>query len=353
MASQPVLFIDGHNDVLLALRLAAEGAGPFLTRRSDGHLDLERAREGGFAAGFFAVFVLSETEEERAATQIPDRKSPYALPLAGSIATDYAIREAGAMIELLDGLARSGEVCLARSAADVQAALDGGSLAAILHLEGAEPIEPELGNLVELYERGLRSIGLVWSRPNAFAEGVPFRFPSTPDIGDGLTEAGRRLVTECNRLGILIDLAHLNERGFWDVAAVSAAPLVASHSNAYALSANSRNLTDAQLDEIGRSGGIVGVTYHAGMLTEVGGVDPDVPLARVVDHVDYVVARIGIDHVGFGSDFDGATVPTELGDASGLPRVAASLCDRGYGDDEVAKLAHGNWLRVLDETWAY
>jgi membrane dipeptidase len=181
---------------------------------------------------------------------------------------------------------------------------------------------------------------------------VPFRFPSTPDIGDGLTEAGRRLVAECNRLGILIDLAHLNERGFWDVAAVSAAPLVASHSNAYALSANSRNLTDAQLDEVGRSGGIVGVTYHAGMLTEEGGVDPDVPLARVIDHVDYVVARIGIEHVGFGSDFDGATVPTELGDASGLQRVAASLRDRGYGDDEVAKLAHGNWLRVLDETWA-
>ena len=263
MGPKPVPFIDGHNDVLLKLHLAGEGAMPFLARRSEGHLDLERAREGGFAAGFFAVFVLPETEEERAATQIPDRKPPYALRLAGSIRTDYAIREAETMIDLLDELARSGEVCLARSAADVQVALDGGSLAAILHLEGAEPIEPELGNLAEIYECGLRSIGLVWSRPNAFAEGVAFRFPSTPDIGDGLTEAGRRLVAECNRLGILIDLAHLNERGFWDVAAVSAAPLVASHSNAYALSANSRNLTDAQLDEIGRSGGIVGVTYHA------------------------------------------------------------------------------------------
>lgn len=351
MGPKPVPFIDGHNDVLLELHLAGEGAAPFLARRSEGHLDLERAREGGFAAGFFAVFVLPETNEERAATQIPDRKPPYALPLAASIPTDYAIREAGTMIDLLDELARSGEVRLARSVADVQAALDGGSLAAILHLEGAEPIEPELGNLAELYERGLRSVGLVWSRPNAFAEGVPFRFPSTPDIGDGLTETGRRLVAECNRLGILIDLAHLNERGFWDVAAASAAPLVASHSNAYALSANSRNLTDAQLDEIGRSGGIVGVTYHAGMLTEVGGLDPDVPLARVVDHVDYVVGRIGVDHVGFGSDFDGATVPTELGDASGLQRVAEALRDRGYGSDDVAKLAHGNWLRVLDETW--
>src|SRR6266550_4587155 len=112
MGPKPVPFIDGHNDVLLKLHLAGEGAMPFLARRSEGHLDLERAREGGFAAGFFAVFVLPETEEERAATQIPDRKPPYALRLAGSIPTDYAIREAGTMIDLLDELARSGEVCL-------------------------------------------------------------------------------------------------------------------------------------------------------------------------------------------------------------------------------------------------
>jgi membrane dipeptidase len=351
MASEPIPFIDGHNDVLLALHLAGDGAAPFLSRRSDGHLDLERAREGGFAAGFFAVFVLPETEEERAATRIPDRKPPYAQPLAGPVPTEYAAREAGAIVDLLDELAAGGEVRVARSTADVQAALDGGPLAAILHFEGAEPIEPELGNLGELYERGLRSLGLVWSRPNAFAEGVAFRFPSSPDVGAGLTDAGKRLVSECNRLGILVDLAHLNERGFWHVAALSEAPLVASHSNAHALSANSRNLTDLQLDEIGRSGGIVGITYHAGMLTEAGGVDPDVPLARVIDHVDYVADRIGIDHVSFGSDFDGATVPTELGDAAGLQRVAVALRDRGYADEDVARLAHGNWLRVLDQTW--
>jgi membrane dipeptidase len=352
MASQPVPFIDGHNDVLLALHLAGDGAGPFLARRSEGQLDLERAREGGFVAGFFAVFVLPETEEERAATRVPAPKPPYAHPLAGSIPTDLAVREAATIVGLLDELEASGKVCVARSAAPVRAALDGGPLAAILHFEGAEPIEPELGNLADFYDRGLRSIGLVWSRPNAFATGVPFRFPSTPEIGHGLTAPGRRLVAECNRLGILIDLAHLNERGFWEVAELSEAPLVASHSNAHALSANSRNLTDAQLDEIGRTGGIVGITFHAGMLTEAGGVDPDVPLARVVDHVDYVAARIGIDHVGFGSDFDGATVPTELGDSSGLQRVAEALRTRGYSHSEIAKLAHGNWLRVLDQTWA-
>jgi membrane dipeptidase len=351
MASEPVPFIDGHNDVLLALYLAGDGVTPFLARRSEGHLDLERARKGGFAAGFFAIFVLPETEEERAATRVPAPKPPYAHPLAGSIPTDLAVREAATIVGLLDELEASGEVCVARSAGDVEAALDGGPLAAILHFEGAEPIEPGLGNLEELYERGLRSVGLVWSRPNAFAEGVPFRFPSTPDVGDGLTAAGRRLVAECNRLGILIDLSHLNERGFWDVAELSEAPLVASHSNAHALSANSRNLTNAQLDAIGRSGGIVGITYHAGMLTKAGGVDPDVPLTRVVDHVDYVAARIGIDHVGFGSDFDGATVPTELGDASRLQRIAEALRDRGYAEEDVARLAHCNWLRVLRETW--
>ena len=351
MAPEPVPFIDGHNDVLLALHLAGDGAAPFLARRSEGHLDLERAREGGFAVGFFAVFVLPETEEERAATRIPDRKPPYAQPLAGPVPTKYALREAGAIIDLLDELAASGDVCVARSTADVESALAGGPLAAILHFEGAEPIEPGLENLAGFYERGLRSLGLVWSRPNAFADGVAFRFPSSSDLGAGLTDAGRHLVSECNGFGILLDLAHLNERGFWEVAALSEAPLVASHSNAHALSPNSRNLTDAQLDEIGHSGGIVGITYHAGMLTEVGGVDPDVPLARVIDHVDYVATRIGIDHVGFGSDFDGATVPTELGDASGLQRVAEALRNRGYAEGDVAKLAHGNWLRVLKQTW--
>jgi membrane dipeptidase len=352
MTAAPVPFIDGHNDVLLALHLAGEGPAAFLTRRSEGHLDVERAREGGFAAGLFAVFVLPETEAERKATRIPDRKPPYAHPLAVAVPTEYAATEALALVELLDELVARGAMRLARSAVDVEASLDGGPMAAILHFEGAEPVEPELENLEALYERGLRSLGLVWSRPNVFAHGVPFRFPSSPDVGPGLTAAGRRLVAECNRIGILVDLSHLNERGFWDVAELSRAPLVASHSNAQALSPNSRNLTDAQLDEIGRSGGIVGITFHAGMLTEAGGVDPNVPLGRVVDHVDYVADRIGIDHVGFGSDFDGAMVPAELGDASGLPRVVEALRDRGYDEEGLAKLAHGNWLRVLRQTWS-
>ena len=351
MAADRVPFIDGHNDVLLELRLRGEGARPFLTRRDEGHLDLVRAAEGGFAGGFFAVFVLPESEEERAATKIPDRAPPYAQPLAGPVPTAYAQSEAGAMIDLLDELVAAGGVRRARTLADLEAALDGGPPAAILHLEGAEPIETDLENLEAFYARGLRSLGLVWARPNAFAHGVPFRFPSSPDVGNGLTNDGERLVAACNRLGIVVDLSHLNERGFWDVAAASDAPLVATHSNAHALSPNSRNLTDSQIDEIGRSSGIVGITFHAGMLTEEGGIDLATPLARVIDHIDHVVDRIGIDHVGFGSDFDGAKVPNELGDASGLPRVVQALRQRGYSDADVGKLTHGNWLRVLRQTW--
>ncbi len=351
MAADRVPFIDGHNDVLLELRLRGEGARPFLSRRDEGHLDLVRANEGGFAGGFFAVFVLPESEEERAATKIPERTPPYAQPLAGPIPTAYAESEAGAMIDVLDDLVATGGVRRTRALADVEAALDGGPPAAVLHFEGAEPIEPDLENLEGFYRRGLRSLGLVWARPNAFARGVPFRFPSSPDVGDGLTDDGKRLVAACNRLRILLDLSHLNERGFWDVAAESEAPLVATHSNAHALSPNSRNVTDAQIDEIGRSGGIVGITFHAGMLTEEGGIDLATPLGRVIDHVEHVAGRIGIDHVGFGSDFDGAKVPNELADASGLQQVVAALDDRGYSENEIAKIAHGNWLRVLSQTW--
>jgi membrane dipeptidase len=344
-------FIDGHNDALLSLHLDGAGAGPFVAGRDGGHLDLVRARASGFAAGFFAVYVLPETEEEQIASALPSSPPPYARPLPPPVPLEHARREADAMIELLHEIAASGEAVVARDIGDVGSALAGGPVAAILHFEGAEPIDAELSSLEAFYARGLRSLGVVWSRPNAFAEGVAFAFPSTPDTGPGLTEAGRRLVGECNRLGILLDLSHLNERGFWDVAGFSRAPLVASHSNAHALSTNSRNLTDAQLDEIGRSRGIVGITFHAGMLGPEGGVDTSLPLTRIVDHVDYIVERIGIDHVGFGSDFDGATLPDDVADVTALPRLVDALRERGYAENEIAKLAHENWLRVLSAAW--
>ena len=166
--------------------------------------------------------------------------------------------------------ASGGRLRVARTTAD----LDGDGVVAVLHLEGAEPIGTALHELEVLHAAGLRSLGLVWSRRNAFATGVPFGFPGSPDQGPGLTDAGRALVRACGELGIVIDLSHLNERGFWEVADLSDAPLVASHSNAHVLCASPRNLTDDQLRAIGERGGLVGINFFPGFLRADGAEDP-------------------------------------------------------------------------------
>ena len=155
----------------------------------------------------------------------------------------------------------------------------------------------------------------------------------------------------CNRLGILVDLSHLNWQGFWDVAGLSDAPLVATHSNAHAICAASRNLNDEQLDAIAASGGVVGVNFAVTFLREDGLDRRDTPIGQIVRHVDYLADRMGIDHVALGSDFDGAAVPDELGGAAGLPKLIDALRASGHDDAAVAKITHGNWLRVLDVTW--
>jgi membrane dipeptidase len=244
-----------------------------------------------------------------------------------------------------------GQLKVARTVEELESCLRDGVLAAVLHFEGAENLGPDPGALEDLYEAGLRSLGLVWSRPNAYGQGVPFRFPASPDTGSGLTEAGRELVRECNRLGLLLDLSHLNERGFWDVAEITEVPLVATHSNAHALCPTTRNLTERQLDAIRDSDGIVGVNFAVGFLREDGKDEEDTSIETVVSHVDYLVERIGVERVGFGSDFDGAKVPLEIGDASGLPKLLEALRERGYDDAALKKLAHENWVRVLRATW--
>jgi len=320
------MIVDGHNDLLLH-RWRGE---PTL------HLDLDAAHAAGFSGGFFAMYIPSPKP--------PDpTKTPYALPLPEPISFDDASRIANELYDELCGL----PVVRATSATDFRE----GQITAIVHMEGAEPIAADLSNLEDWYGRGLRSIGLVWSRANDFAEGVPFRFPSSPDTGPGLTEAGRELVRACNRLGILVDLSHLNEAGFWDVAGLSEAPLVATHSNAHALCPASRNLTDAQLDAIRDSNGVAGVNFAITFLREDGLLIPDTPITEIVRHIDYFVERMGIDHVAFGSDFDGAEIPAELGGVAGLPKLVDALRGAGYDDVAVAKITHGNWLRVLRDTW--
>jgi membrane dipeptidase len=348
-----ILILDGHNDTLLNLHLPDRGEGrSFFERSALGHIDLPRAREGWFGGGFFACYAPNPEDdgwtEESALTLTEDG---YEVSDAPSLDPDYARGFADDLVAFLLRLQAEGGLRIVRTVAEIESCLKGGDLAAILHFEGAENLGPDPGALEELYGTGLRSLGLVWSRPNAYAHGVPFRFPSTPDTGPGLTGSGKELVRECNRLGVMVDLSHINERGFWDVARLSEAPLVATHSNAHALCPASRNLTDRQLDAIRDSDGMVGVNLAVAFLREDGGESEDTPLATVVRHVDHLVDRLGIDKVGFGSDFDGAKVPKQIGDVSGLPELLGALRARGYDEMALGKLAHGNWIRVLRATW--
>jgi membrane dipeptidase len=149
----------------------------------------------------------------------------------------------------------------------------------------------------------------------------------------------------------LIDLSHLNERGFWDVAGISNAPLVATHSNAHALSPHSRNLTDRQLAAIGETGGLVGVNFAISFLRPDGARDADTPIELVVDHVEHLIKHVGEDGVGIGSDFDGARIPAGIGNAAGLQNLVEAMRLRGFGEPLIEKVCFGNWLRVLGATW--
>ena len=199
---------------------------------------------------------------------------------------------------------------------------------------------------------GLRSIGPVWSRPTVFGHGVPFRYPSSPDTGPGLTPAGKALVKECNQLGIMIDLSHLNENGFDDVARISTKPLIATHSNAHAVTPSSRNLTDRQLSIIKASKGMVGLNFATCFLSTDGRQVPDIGWDPILRHLDYLLDHLGEDHVGFGSDFDGATVPSVMADVTGLPAFQDVLKAHGYTDALLRKLCSDNWLGVLRRTWS-
>jgi membrane dipeptidase len=336
---------DGHNDAL-----TRDGNNDLARRSTHGHLDLPRMREGGMRGGIFAIFTPSAGEP---AHQISfDAEGAHSEPLAEPVPHEVAAAHAEETARCLLDLDRRGEVVVARSIADVDAARDGGAPpVAVMHLEGAEAIDADLAELDAWYERGLRSLGPVWSRPNDFAHGVPFAFPSSPDTGPGLTERGTALVAACAELGILVDLSHLNEAGFWDVAALEAGPLVASHSAAHALCPASRNLTDRQLDAIGAGGGLVGIVFATPFLRRDFADDAETPVALIAEHARYVADRIGVAHVALGSDFDGATMPAALCDAAGLPKLLAALADGGFSQAEIEAISWHNWRRVLDVWW--
>lgn len=341
-------YFDGHNDVLMRMFLDRDGdpVSQFLDGHEKWHIDLPRARQGLFVGGLFALYSPSSKKLDFSGM----RGEKYEVPLPDPISHEEAWASIRVQIALLLRLERAseGRVVICRSADEVRTAIAAQKLAVVLHLEGADAIDEDLYLLDVLYGLGLRSLGPVWSRPNIFGHGVPMSFPGSPDTGPGLTDAGKRLVAACNGARIQIDLAHMNEKGFWDVAALSKAPLIATHSNIHAICPSPRNLTARQLDAIRDSDGFVGLNFATSYLRGDGQMRADTDIEWLIRHMDGLIEHLGEGRVGIGSDFDGAAIPAAIGSVAGSQVLFEAFRTHGYDEALLKRIGSENWLAALD-----
>jgi len=317
---EKLVVVDGHCDSAQYLVGSGyEDPGVYrdlLVRSGHGHLDLPRLAEAGVSCQTFALWADDDHVHEAAAHT--DRLLAALEPL---VAEDSGFLPV-------------------RSSADILRAKAEGRVGCLLSMEGGEAIGESLDKLREYHRRGVRMIGLTWNRRNAIARGVG-------EAGtDGLTDFGRKVVAEMEKLGAVVDVSHLADESLDDVLAMVERPVVASHSNSRVLCPHRRNLTDRQLERIAATGGLVGLCF-AGIF-----IDPDpakVTFERLMDHLDHLIEVAGVDHVGLGSDFDGYTAPPGIAVRSclDLPRITAHLQARGHGEAEIAAVMGGNWLRVF------
>ena len=310
------IIFDGHSDFLYN----AVNEGRRFEERSDGgHTDLPRLRAGGVSAQIFALFCL---DEDRSNEGNP---------------TVESLRQVDAFYQMQERCAD--QFVFAGRAADIEAAKTDGRVAGVLGLEGIEPLAGDIGLLRVYHRLGVRNVGLTWNYRNHAGDGV-----GVDDAG-GLTDFGRLLVAECFQLGMMVDIAHLAPPGVKDVLEMTEGPVIASHANAYALCAHRRNLTDAQLDALAATGGVVCVTFVPGFITES---PTEASLERLLDHIDYMVHCMGVEHVGIGSDFEGYDGVTRgLEDVTRLPALTAGLAGRGYDALAIRGILGLNLLRVF------
>ena len=313
------LVIDGHIDT--ALRLLDEDLD-LGARQPDGHADLPRMREGGLDAVFLAAWVDPAYAPDRA--------------MARAEALLAAIRAAA------EGNAdRAG---FALSAADIRRLAADSRIAFLAGVENGEALEGRIENAARLHALGARYLTLTWMNSNAFADAA-----GGEDLHGGLSDLGRDLVVEMNRLGMLIDLSHAAPTTFWNVLEATAAPVVVSHSATEARGPHFRNLSDDQLRGIAGNGGLVGINFFARYLAPGAAVVPH--WTAIVDHIERVIDAAGIDHAGLGSDFDGFPIlPEGMSGVEDLPGIAAELERRGIRGEDLAKVLGGNWLRVLERS---
>jgi membrane dipeptidase len=344
------LYIDGHNDTLKKIYLS-QGS---IWNEDSSDLHWNSCISGGYRAGFFAIMTIAQS--------LKHLKVGYGLTVSDTgwevrypepVPQPYAENFTKDVLNyFLDDIKDNHTIKIVKNIDELtdNQAIEN-VLSVILHLEGAEAIRRDLSNLCHFYELGLRSLGIVWSRANAFGQGVPFQYPGYPDVGEGLTEAGRALIKRCNELGILVDLAHINQKGFEDVAKISNKPLVVTHTAAHAICPSSTNITDEQMIAIKKSNGVVGVLFDVLNTRADGKYDLDTSADQVAEHIMYMADVMEIDHIAIGSDYDGAVIPHALKEPSSVQKIFNILVNSGYSQEDVEKIAYKNWMRVLSDTW--
>lgn len=344
-------YFDGHNDCLSKIYPPDCQDSTAFLRTQPGHLDLPRAKACGMIGGLFAIFVDEPHQPEDESLFLSARNDhPLMDPPLDHYYAQEKTNEVLSHIFAAQRLAPE-EFSLVSTRTGLKRAVEDQRLAVILHLEGCEALDRKLHMLDIYYHAGIRSFGITWSRPNLFGQGVPFCHPSSPNVGTGLTILGRQLVKKCSDLGVVLDMAHLNERGFWDVAALYQAPLVVSHTACHALCKSARNLTDEQIQAVAETNGVVGITFHVADIRPDGKMDSDTSLDILARHFYHVAELVGTSHVCLGSDFDGALIPDEIAGVTGLAKVSLALKKVGFNDQDLENVLWRNWLRVIDDTW--
>ncbi|HZR25287.1 MAG TPA: dipeptidase [Vicinamibacterales bacterium] len=356
------IVVDAHDDT--TQRLIFDKAFDIGKRNSDGNVDIPRMREGGLDALFFSIWVPSE--------------------VTGPTAVKRALDQIDAVREAVRTHPR--DLVLATTAADVRRAAADHKIAALMGMEGGHMIDDDLRLLRVYAALGVRYMTLTHYKNNNWADS------STDNVGhNGLTAFGKDVVREMNRLGVMVDISHVSDKTFFDAIETTRAPVIASHSSSRAIANHMRNMTDDMMRALARNGGVVMINYHAAFLSEefrvaseqksgnaLGAIDavskkcgddeacatlegerldheammhgdlPKVTWEKIIEHIDHAVKIAGVDHVGLGSDFDGATMPLGMEDASKLPKITDALLKKGYSEADVEKILGGNILRVMD-----
>ena len=346
------LVVDTHIDVTPKLQ---RPGWSFAEEHQDGHVDLPRLRKGGLDALFFSIWMPGTVTGPKAVTDAIER-----------IAAVHKLAE-----DMPD------QIALCTTAEEVRQAHRQGKIAALIGMEGGHMLNNSLAILRMYAKLGVRYLTLTHSRNTDWADSS-----GDQPKHDGLTDFGKEIVRELNRLGVMVDISHVSDKTFWDVLAVSRAPLIASHSSCRALADHPRNMTDEMIKALAAKGGVIHINYHTGFLDDAAaqydrrassrmqqlmatyandleraraelqrefGPRPTVSWEKIVEHIDHAVKLVGVDHVGLGSDFDGAEMPAGMDDVSFLPRITEALLRRGYSESDIRKILGENTLRVMAE----